>query len=69
MAKPIEKKVSIASALTFIGTTAAYAVVSAFTDPQVLSAVPDAVDPIIVAASSALLTFIGGYMAPHTPQK
>ncbi|MDX2946824.1 holin [Streptomyces caniscabiei] len=66
---PIEKKVKVATALTYLVGVAGLAVVGAVTDdPSIISSMPDALEPFVLAMLPAAAAAIGGWAAPHTPR-
>lgn len=66
---PIEKKVKLATALTYLVGVAGLAIVGAVTDdPSLISSMPDALEPFVLAMLPAAAAAIGGWIAPHTPR-
>lgn len=66
---PIEKKVKLATALTYLVGVAGLAVIGAVTnDPSLISGMPDALEPFVLAMLPAAGAGIGGWVAPHTPR-
>lgn len=66
---PIEKKVKLASAVTYLASLAGLAVLGAVTDdPSLISGMPDALEPFVLALVPAATAAIAGWAAPHTPR-
>lgn len=66
---PIEKKVKAASALTYLASVAGLAILGAVTDdPSLISSMPDALEPFVIALVPAASAAIAGWAAPHTPR-
>ena len=66
---PIEKKVKAASAVTYLVSLAALAILGAVTDdPSLISGMPDALEPFVLALIPAASAAIAGWAAPHTPR-
>lgn len=66
---PIEKKVKAASALTYLASVAGLAILGAVTDdPSLISSMPDALEPFVLALVPAASAAIAGWAAPHTPR-
>ncbi|MFI2632640.1 holin [Streptomyces collinus] len=66
---PIEKKVKLASVVTYLASLAGLAVLGAVTDdPSLISGMPDALEPFVLALVPAASTAVAGWAAPHTPR-
>ncbi|MFM9777104.1 holin [Streptomyces scabiei] len=66
---PIEKKVKAASAVTYLVSLAALAILGAVTDnPSLIGSMPDALEPFVLALVPAASAAIAGWAAPHTPR-
>ncbi|MGW7498577.1 holin [Streptomyces luteogriseus] len=66
---PIEKKVKLASVVTYLASLAGLAVLGAVTDdPSLISGMPDAVEPFVLALVPAASAAVAGWAAPHTPR-
>lgn len=68
MAKPVETKVTAASLAAYGGSAGLLAVLTAVQDnPGLVAALPNWVEPFVLAAIPAALTFVSGWYAKHTP--
>lgn len=66
---PIETKVKASSALTYLFSLAGLAILGAVTDdPSLISGMPDALEPFVLALVPAAAAAVGGWGAPHTPR-
>ncbi|MEV8042472.1 holin [Streptomyces griseoluteus] len=66
---PIEKKVKASAALTYLASVAGLAVLGAVTnDPSLISSMPDALEPFVLALIPASASAVAGWAAPHTPR-
>jgi hypothetical protein len=66
---PIEKKVKASSALAYLASLAGLAILGAVTDdPSLISGMPDALEPFVLALVPAVASAIAGWAAPHTPR-
>ncbi|MGW2209900.1 holin [Streptomyces sp. NPDC001781] len=66
---PIEKKVKASTALTYLISVAALAILGAVTnDPSLISSMPDALEPFVLALIPAAGSAVAGWAAPHTPR-
>lgn len=66
---PIEKKVTASSALAYLASLAGLAVLGGVTDdPSLISGMPDALEPFLLALVPAAASWIAGWAAPHTPR-
>ncbi|WP_046495095.1 hypothetical protein [Streptomyces odonnellii] len=68
-AAPVEKKVTAATAGTYLGSTGLLASLAALQDnARLLEWLPDALSPFVLALVPAAITFVAGYRARHTPR-
>ncbi|MGW0869958.1 holin [Streptomyces sp. NPDC002740] len=66
---PIEKKVKASSAVTYLASLAGLAVLGGVTDdPSLISSMPDALEPFVLALVPAAAAWVAGWAAPHTPR-
>ena len=66
---PIEKKVKASSAVTYLASLAGLAVLGGVTDdPSLISSMPVALEPFVLALVPAAGAWIAGWAAPHTPR-
>ncbi|NEC45772.1 holin [Streptomyces sp. SID8016] len=66
---PIEKKVKASSVVAYLASLAGLAVLGAVTDdPSLISGMPDALEPVVLALVPAAAAAIAGWAAPHTPR-
>ena len=66
---PIETKVKASSALAYLASLAGLAVLGAVTDdPSLISSMPDALEPFVLALIPAAAAAVAGWAAPHTPR-
>lgn len=66
---PIEKKVKASSVLTYLASLAGLAILAAVTDdPSLISGMPDALEPFVLALVPAASAAVAGWAAPHTPR-
>lgn len=66
---PIETKVKAASVLAYLAGLAGLAVLGGVTDdPSLISGMPDALEPFVLALIPAAGSWIAGWAAPHTPR-
>ncbi|MET7914472.1 holin [Streptomyces avermitilis] len=66
---PVEKKVTAASVLAYLASLAGLAVLGAVTDdPSLISGMPNALEPFVLALVPAAASWIAGWAAPHTPR-
>ncbi|MYR93110.1 MULTISPECIES: holin [unclassified Streptomyces] len=66
---PIERKVKASSIVTYLASLAGLAVLGAVTDdPSLISGMPDALEPFVLALVPAAAAAIAGWAAPHTPR-
>ena len=65
---PVEKKVKWSTALAYLGGLAGLAALQGVTDdPSLISGMPNALEPFVLALVPAATSFVAGWMAPHTP--
>ncbi|MET7321531.1 holin [Streptomyces sp. NPDC005549] len=66
---PIEKKVKASSVLAYLASLAGLAVLGGVSDdPSLISGMPDALEPFVLALIPAAGSWIAGWSAPHTPR-
>ncbi|MFG2277506.1 holin [Streptomyces asoensis] len=66
---PIEKKVKASSALAYLASLAGLAVFGGVSnDPSLISGMPDALEPFVLALVPAAAAWVAGWAAPHTPR-
>lgn len=66
---PIEKKVTASSAVAYLASLAGLAVLGGVTnDPSLVSGMPDALEPFVLALVPAAAAWVAGWAAPHTPR-
>ncbi|MEV7140777.1 holin [Streptomyces tauricus] len=66
---PIETKVKAGSAVAYVVSLAALAILGAVTDdPSLISGMPDALEPFVLALVPAAASWVAGWAAPHTPR-
>ncbi|MGW6481330.1 holin [Streptomyces sp. NPDC055059] len=66
---PIEKKVKASTAVSYLASLAGLAILGAVTDdPSLISGMPDALEPFVLALIPAAASWIAGWAAPHTPR-
>jgi len=69
MAAPVEKKVTAATAGTYVASTALLAGLEAVQDQaELVSWVPSAVAPFVLALVPTAIAFVSGWRARHTPR-
>ncbi|WP_046501606.1 hypothetical protein [Streptomyces odonnellii] len=69
MAAPVEKKVTVASAAAFLGSTGLLAVLAAVQDnARLVEFLPDGLSPFVLALVPTAVTFVAGWKAKHTPR-
>ncbi|MCF2130101.1 holin [Strepomyces sp. STD 3.1] len=69
MAAPVEKKVSAATAGTYVGSTALLAGLEAVEDQaELVSWLPPGLAPFVLALVPAAITFVSGWVAKHSPR-
>ncbi|MFB6983981.1 holin [Streptomyces scopuliridis] len=69
MAAPVEKKVTVASAAAYVGSTGLLASLAAAQDnARLIEWMPDGLTPFVLALIPAAITFVGGWKAKHTPR-
>jgi hypothetical protein len=62
----IETKVTVATVLSLVAGVLLAVLTAVQSDPTVISGLPDIVQFVLIAALPPVLTFLGGYAAPHT---
>lgn len=69
MAAPVEKKVTAATAGTYVGSTALLAGLEAVEDhAELVSWMPPGLAPFVLALVPAAITFVSGWATKHTPR-
>ncbi|PWJ07910.1 holin [Streptomyces sp. NWU49] len=69
MAAPVEKKVTAATAATFVGSTALLGALEAVRDnAELVGWMPPALAPFVLALVPTAITFVSGWAARHTPR-
>ncbi|MFE5630597.1 holin [Streptomyces sp. NPDC056543] len=69
MDKTVETKVKVASAAAFLASSGLLAILAAVQDnARLLSWMPDAVAPFVLALVPTAITFVSGWAAKHTPR-
>jgi hypothetical protein len=69
MAAPVETKVTAASVAAYLASTGLLATLTAVQDNAgLVSGLPDAVEPFLLALIPTAITFVGGWAARHTPR-
>lgn len=69
MAAPVEKKVTAATAGTYLGSTALLAALEAARDnAELVGWMPAGLTPFVLALVPAAITFVSGWVAKHTPR-
>ncbi|MFF5759686.1 holin [Streptomyces longwoodensis] len=69
MAAPVEKKVTAATAGTYVASTALLAGLEAVQDhSELVGWMPPALAPFVLALVPAALSFVSGWAARHTPR-
>ncbi|MGW1930684.1 holin [Streptomyces sp. NPDC001919] len=67
--KTIETKVTASTVAAFLASTGLLAILAAVQDnARLLSFMPDAVSPFVLALVPTALTFVSGWAAKHTPR-
>lgn len=66
---PIETKVKAATVFVYLVSTAALSVLSAVQgDSSLVSGLPDALEPFVLALLPSAAAFVAGWQAKHTPR-
>lgn len=68
MSQKVETKVTIATFASLAAGVLLAVLTAVQSDPTVIGGLPDTVQFLIIAALPPVLTFLGGYAAPHTPR-
>lgn len=67
--RPIEKKVSYASAATYLGLVVGLTVLEAVSkDASLISGLPDWAEALLLPIVPTAITFLTGYKTAHTPR-
>lgn len=62
----VEDKVKWSSMFTYLAASAGLAVAQAFTDAGMVGALPNPLEPFILAVLPAVVNFLSGYVTRHT---
>lgn len=65
---PVEWKVKVASAATYLGFVALLAVLNAVADANLITELPDVAEVFLAPVLPTLITFVSSYAAKHTPR-
>jgi hypothetical protein len=65
---PVEKKVTAATFASYLGGVALLAILNGVADTNLITALPDVVEVFVAPLVPTAITFIGGYVARHTPR-
>lgn len=65
---PVEKKVTAATTATFLVSLVIAVLNQLVADNSLLGPLPSWLQPVIIAVAPALITFLSGWQAPHTPR-
>lgn len=65
---PIEKKVSWATAGTILSTIVVAVLNGTVGNEQLLGSLPGWTQSFLIVVGPSLVTFVSGYMSPHTPR-
>lgn len=68
MAAPVENKVKSATAATFVVSLLIAVLNSVVADDSLLGPLPSWLQPVIIAVAPAVVTFLSGWSAQHTPR-
>lgn len=69
MAAPVEKKVTAASAGAYAGSVGLLAALVTVQDnARLVEWMPDGLTPFVLALVPTAITFVGGWVARHTPR-
>ncbi|MET8818441.1 holin [Streptomyces rochei] len=69
MAAPVEKKVTAATAATFVGSTALLGALEAVRDnSELVGWLPPGLAPFVLALAPTAITFVSGWVAKHSPR-
>ena len=69
MAAPVEKKVTAATAGTYIASTGLLGALAVVQDnARLLEWMPDSLTPFVLAIVPAAIAFVSGYRAKHSPR-
>ncbi|RPK69172.1 hypothetical protein EES44_07730 [Streptomyces sp. ADI96-15] len=70
MAAPVEKKVTAASVAAYLASTGLLAILTAAQgDARLVEWMPDGLAPFVLALIPTAVTFVGGWVAKHTPRR
>lgn len=62
----VESKVTVATFASLVAGVLLAVLTAVQSDPTVIGGLPDTVQFLLIAALPPVLTFLGGYAAPHT---
>lgn len=65
---PLELKVKVATAATYLAGVALLGFLNATTTADLIAGLPDVVEAFVAPGVVSLVTFISGYLAKHTPR-
>jgi hypothetical protein len=66
---PVERKVTVAAAAAYLGSTGLLAALTAVQDqPGLVGFLPAWLAPFVLPVVPAAVTFVAGYQARHTPR-
>jgi len=65
---PVEKKVTVATVASYLGGLGLLAILNGVADTNLITELPDVVEVFVAPIIPSLITFIGGYVARHTPR-
>jgi hypothetical protein len=69
MAAPVEKKVTAATAGTYVASTGLLAALEAVEDhAELVGWMPAGLSPFVLALVPTAITFVSGWVAKHTPR-
>ena len=65
---PVELKVKVATAATYVGGVLLLGILNATTTANLIAGLPDVVEAFVAPGVLSLITFVSGYLAKHTPR-
>ncbi|MDH6189107.1 hypothetical protein EES44_24200 [Streptomyces sp. ADI96-15] len=66
---PVERKVTVATAAAYLGSTGLLGILAAVQDnARLLEWLPDGLSPFVLAIVPTCITFAAGWKAAHTPR-
>lgn len=66
--QPVERKVTFATVGAYLAGVAGLAIVNAVSDAHLLGGLPDLLETMLAPLGPALVTFLAGFAARHTPR-